>query len=154
MVPFNVMLKREMELNVMKTKPQAGFSLIELLLVCVIIGIVAAIAIPNFQRATHAAENGSAYSLMRTIASTEATYYSVRNRYARLDELASTGTNLGATLIGPRLQKGKFFYETMPLTPTDDELKTDFKVAGVRTIGMNLRYEVTQTGVIVDVPVP
>ena len=82
---------------------ERGFSLIELLIVVAIIGIVAAIAVPNYIESQHAACAASAIASLRTIHSSEVSYRAANNRFADLGTLgAGNYINDGHVLAGAK----------------------------------------------------
>ena len=124
----------------LRTKDE-GFSLVELLIVCIIIAVIAAIAIPSLLASRRAANEASAIQTLRTISSAENTYLGSQgsnNSFGSLNQLSSAGM-LDATFVGTTFVKsGYTFVHTLPATPTAycaDALP--IASLGVRTFGIN-----------------
>ncbi|HEX8719023.1 MAG TPA: prepilin-type N-terminal cleavage/methylation domain-containing protein [Pyrinomonadaceae bacterium] len=100
-----------------------GFSLIELLIVVAIIGIIAAIAIPNLLASRRAANEASAISIVRTLSSAEEAYratYGGGSRFTDLDGLARVLIIDTALASATTVDKSKNGYVFKVVTSVND----------------------------------
>lgn len=140
--------------EIMKNNSQNGFSLIELLLVVVIIGVLATLAVPSFLRSINVAENANALASLRTIAAAQVSYLSQNRRFARLNELNSANNDTFGTTMASSLIRGKFTFQMNPVNPTDAALSNNYTIVATKTItttGNPYVISVDQSGSIVQI---
>jgi prepilin-type N-terminal cleavage/methylation domain-containing protein len=116
----------------MNNKKQDGFSLIEVLIVMVILGILMVITFPYVRKAKEAAEDGNTFASMKTMLSSQYNYYSQNSRYANLQELNDSQYGTLGTNTGTTLRRGNYTFVMSPVTPTETELREGFTIIATR----------------------
>ncbi len=121
-----------------QARNQNGFTLVELLIVVVIIGILAAIAIPKFSKTKEKAYMAAMKSDLRNLVTAEETYFADNTTYtsaqAPMSYTSSAGVTLTITLVaGPPVgysatsvhpgtaETCAVYVSTAPVAPATDE---------------------------------
>ncbi|HWP45118.1 MAG TPA: prepilin-type N-terminal cleavage/methylation domain-containing protein [Blastocatellia bacterium] len=136
----------------MKKRRERGFSLIELLIVVAIIGIIAAIAIPNLLKSQQAARETAAVTEVQSIGKAQV-LYSVTKGRGKFGDLAALGAegNIDSTLASGI--KGGYQFTSTPINnegmaPMYD---TTAKPTSVGTFGTgNTSYYANETQIVYE----
>lgn len=78
-------------MNGQNKRKSAGFTLIELMIVVVIIGILAALAIPRFMRVASKAKQSEAKGLLKQVYSMQHAYFAQNDSYCLNGAIANSG---------------------------------------------------------------
>jgi prepilin-type N-terminal cleavage/methylation domain-containing protein len=105
----------------MKRK-ESGFTLVELAVVIVIIGVIAAFAVPRFRDAVERSKAAEAFNYLTSLRTAEERYH------ARMAKYATTISDLDITLGTP-----KYFSVGTVAAGSSDSLETTWKLTLTRT---------------------
>ncbi|WP_428073858.1 type IV pilin protein [Candidatus Avelusimicrobium luingense] len=98
-------------------KNQQAFTLIELLVVVLIIGVLAAVALPQYQKVVEKSRMAEAVTLVRNIANANQVFYMANGRYADMTELSLLdieipGTSFSHATYTGRIETKDFIYSS------------------------------------------
>lgn len=102
-----------------KTNSQAGFSLVELTIAVIVIGVLATFAVPRYMRTVERAKAGEAFAYLSEIASSQARYNAQHGEYS------STLVDLDVVLGAPN--------HFAVGSPTSADYETEWEVVLTRT---------------------
>ena len=115
----------------MKCPSQKGFTLIELILVVVVAGLIATVAVPSLMKARDAADSSVAVAQLRSMHTNQSMYRIQNSRYANLAELNAFAGNSHGRTVGTTLRHRDFIFLMFP-NPSPSTLRNDYQIIGYR----------------------
>ncbi|MGH7241907.1 MAG: type II secretion system protein [Phycisphaerales bacterium] len=118
----------------LKQTVRKGFTLVEILIVVVILGILAAIVVPQFTNATQDAQAGNIKAQLDTLNNQIELFRARTNAYPTAAEYAAPSTtNTAYTMWGTMIDGG--YVKAPPVNPVNGSSSVVFASAGTATDG-------------------
>lgn len=144
---------------------EAAFSLVELLIVITVLGVLAAIAVPQFLAARRLAAERAVISTLKTMVADQQLFFlspeplppsamnDLGRRYARLHELNRYARDaFGATVNDLYVDAPRVRFSMVPLWPTTSSLRGGFVIqASEQALDRGFIYEVDESGRVVKI---
>jgi type IV pilus assembly protein PilE len=126
---------------------QAGFTLIELLIVIIVIGILAAVAVPSYRQYVVRSQRADATSALLALATAQEKFYLQCNTYAS-DIAAATSCADGELAFSDTSEKGWYDLSITASSATDFTLRATPASGGPQASDSDCSFfQVTGTGV-------
>jgi type IV pilus assembly protein PilA len=112
---------------------ESGFTLIELMIIVAIIGILAAIAVPNFMTLVHKSKRAEAYYVLKSIYTDQQGYYTEAAMFA--NDFAELGFNYAqGTLVDSQTIQAPYYTYTLTALDQEGVSRSNFRVTATGDI--------------------